>query len=357
MTRDEVALDANGPSVMAIRPHLPAPRGILTGWLTERLNGRGHETAAPNVSRVVDPYTDDVLFDHDAQLALHCIYELSYRGFDGVDDTMERDPAVCELRRDLEDLMESVLRREIRAPSPWPVQTLERLVTSGGGPSLSEFMAEHGTREHLREFSIHRSAYQLKEADPHSWGIPRLSGRAKSAMVEIQFDEYGGGRRGRAHAELFAATMASLGLDASYGHYLERLPGTTLATGNLISLFGTQRRLLPALLGHLALFEMTSTGPMQRYSDALARIGVPEGGREFFDVHVAADAHHEVIALSDLVGGFLESEPRSGREISFGAQALMLVERNFTLGLLDAFRSSRSSLLVGPTRSASIRPS
>lgn len=354
---DEAGRGASGSSVTAIRPLLPAPRGVLTGWLTERLHRRVHDDRSPDVCSVVDPHTDDMLFDDDAQLALHCIYELSYRGFDGVHDAMERDPAICDLRRDLEDLMETVLRREIGELSSWPMQTLEWLAMPGDGPSLSQFMVDHGTREHLRQFAIHRSAYQLKEADPHSWGLPRLSGRAKSAMVEIQFDEYGAGRPGRAHAELFATTMASLGLDSSYGCHLERLPGTTLATGNVISLFGTQRRLLPALLGHLALFEMTSTGPMQRYSDALARIGVGEGGREFFDVHVAADARHEVIALTDLVGGYLESEPCSGREISFGAQALTLVERNFTRSLVDAFRSGRSSLLPDPTDHASARPS
>lgn len=41
---------------------------------------------------------------------------------------------------------------------------------------------------------MHRSAYQLKEADPHSFALPRVpAGRAKAAFVEIQADEYGGG--------------------------------------------------------------------------------------------------------------------------------------------------------------------
>ncbi len=58
---------------------------------------------------------------------------------------------------------------------------------------------------------MHRSAYQLKEADPHSWAIPRLSGPPKAALVEIQADEYGGGRPDRMHAELFADAMEALG--------------------------------------------------------------------------------------------------------------------------------------------------
>ena len=54
---------------------------------------------------------------------------------------------------------------------------------------------------------VHRSAYQLKEADPHSWAIPRLTAAPKAALIEIQADEYGGGRPDQVHAALFARAM------------------------------------------------------------------------------------------------------------------------------------------------------
>ena len=49
-------------------------------------------------------------------------------------------------------------------------------------------------------------------------------------MVEIQADEYGGGDADRIHAELFARSMAALGLDRRYGAYLDALPAVTLRT-------------------------------------------------------------------------------------------------------------------------------
>ncbi|HWI37331.1 MAG TPA: M48 family metalloprotease, partial [Burkholderiales bacterium] len=61
----------------------------------------------------------------------------------------------------------------------------------------------------------------LKEADPHAWVIPRLYGRAKAAMVAIEFDEFGGGRADEIHAQLFADLMADLGLETAYGHYVD----------------------------------------------------------------------------------------------------------------------------------------
>jgi hypothetical protein len=52
---------------------------------------------------------------------------------------------------------------------------------------------------------------------------------------------------------LFADSMRVLDLDPSYdGAYLDRLPASTLATTNLISMFGLHRRLGGALVGHLA---------------------------------------------------------------------------------------------------------
>ena len=96
-------------------------------------------------------------------------------------------------------------------------------------------------------------------------------------MVEIQADEYGDGRAEQdIHAELFARAMEAVGLDATYGAYLDRMPGVTLATVNLMSLFGLHRRLRGAIVGHLALFEMTSSVPNRRYGAGLRRLGYGE---------------------------------------------------------------------------------
>jgi len=115
-----------------------------------------------------------------------------------------------------------------------------------------------GTVDRFREFVIHRSAYQLKEADPHAWAVARLTGRAKVALVEIQSDEYGGGRPDRQHARLFARTMDELELDSGYGAYLDRIPGYTLASVNPTSMFGLNRLPRCSIAGHLALLEMDS---------------------------------------------------------------------------------------------------
>ena len=317
---------------------LPTPRGPLSSALLARLSD-GEPLPQPTLDDI-DPVVDD-----DFQLALWCCYALHYRGFDDVDDALEWDTETLAFRARLEAAFEAALRAEDdpRAIPTDPVVAL-RVITSWAGPPLASTDASSGTRRHLEEFAIHRSAYQLKEADPHTWAIPRLHGPGRSAMIEIQADEYGQGAPGASHAELFAAAMKQLGLDAEFGSYIDRLPGTTLATDNLASMFGLNRRLRGALIGHLALFEMTSVTPMTRYLAAARRIGGLEALERFYEVHVEADAHHAELALHKMVAGFVDTEPTLAADIIFGAAALMRVERRFSKHLLDSWREDRSSL-------------
>lgn len=320
---------------------LPEPRGPLTHWLFELLTGTpARATPAPPRAQ------DDPLYGDDSALALHCLYELHYRGFAGVDEAWEWNPALLATRQDLEAAFEHRVRAEL--PDPGHHQIPRRLYEicdpAEPGPSLSAYLATDGTVEQMREFAVHRSAYQLKEADPHTWAMPRLSGPAKAALVEIQFDEYGSGRTRDMHQNLFALTLAALGLDAGYHAYLDNLPGVTLATTNLVSFFGLHRRWRGALVGHLAVFEMTSVEPMGRYSAALRRFGYDAAARHFYDVHVVADAHHRTVAAEHLAAALVEAEPALAADVVFGAQALTAVEGAFTAHLLRCWKSGRTSL-------------
>jgi heme oxygenase-like protein len=222
---------------------------------------------------------------------------------------------------------------------------LYEVIGAAGGPSLSSFVAERGTLAQVREFAIHHSAYQLKEADPHTWAIPRLAGAVKAAMVEIQADEYGDGVERDMHQTLFGVTMRALGLDVRYGAYVDVLPGFTLATTNLVSFFGLHRRWRGALVGHLAVFEMTSVEPMGRYSLALRRLGFGPVARHFYEVHVVADAHHEQVAAHQLAASLAAQDPRMVADILLGARAIMAVEGNFSANLMAAWTAGRSALL------------
>jgi hypothetical protein len=137
--------------------------------------------------------------------------------------------------------------------------------------------------------------------------------------------------------------MDALGLDSRYGAYVDRIPGVTLATVNLMSMFGLHRRLLGAIVGHLALFEMTSSIPNRRYANGLRRLGVPES-TGFFDEHVVADAVHEAVAAVDLAGGLARAEPWLEPDILWGAAALVELDGRFARHLLESWEAGRCSL-------------
>lgn len=335
---------AGGAAMPGLSSVIPEPCGPITEQLIDHLTRRPHHLSPLLLGPAPDPLHDD-----DAALALYLCYEQHYLGLPGVDEGWEWNPSLLAERRLLEyafeeQLIDLVGAAPIALSGADVRKELLRLATDGSGPSLSEYMQSVGTMDQLREFAIHRSAYQLKEADPHTWGIPRLSGRAKAALVEIQRGEYGDGVIEEVHANLFAGVMEELGLDSSYGAYIDRLPAVTLATCNLVSMFGLHRRWRGALVGHLALFEMCSVGPMGRYAAAVRRLGLDERATRFYDAHVLADDRHQVVALDDMVGGLVSDEPFLGGEVVFGARALAAIEGLFAASLLDAWGQGASAL-------------
>ena len=327
---------------------LPEPRGELSELLLDALAQPPHELPAslPGGHALLEG-------DDDFHVALYCLYELHYRGFEHVDDRWEWDPSLLRVRAELERRFEDALREALAGetaadahtpPSEIP-QRLRELLDGVTGPSLSRFLEMRATADQFREVLVHKSAYQLKEADPHSFAIPRLSGRPKVALVEVQFDEYGGGKPERQHARLFANTMEALGLDGGYGAYLDVIPGHTLAAVNLMSLFGLHRRLRGAIVGHLAVLEMDSTQPNRRYGNGLRRLGFDERATDFFDEHVEADAVHEALAAHDLAGALAQDDPRIAPDILLGARAMLLLDSYSGGQIIECFLEERTSLL------------
>ncbi|MFG2817523.1 iron-containing redox enzyme family protein [Streptomyces sp. NPDC048410] len=320
-------------------PPLPQPRGDLSAAVVSALTAR--DTAPTDTPpATVDPYGEDL------QLALYTLYELHYRGFVGVPEELEWDPGLLTLRRSLERPFLAALRRDT-PPGASAEEALDALLVEPVGyddSSVSHHLQRDGELWQLQEYAALRSLYHLKEADPHAWVIPRLRGRAKAAMVAVEFDEFGAGRPDEIHARLYADLMTDLGLDTAYGHYLDRAPAPALATVNLMSLFGLHRALRGALVGHFATVEVTSSPGSRRMAAALRRTGAGAGAQRFYDEHVEADAVHEQIVRRDVVGGLLADEPHLDTDIAFGVHATGLLEDRFGSHVLKAWRQQHSAL-------------
>ncbi|MER5676134.1 MULTISPECIES: iron-containing redox enzyme family protein [Streptomyces] len=300
-------------------PPLPRARGELSAGVIAFLRDDG---ALPDrgAARDADPYGDDL------QLALYVCYELHYRGFAGVRPELEWDPPLLTVRGALEDRFLTALRHDVPATDELDGVLEGLLVEPIRGSGVSWFLQDRGELRHLREYAIQRSLYHLKEADPHAWVLPRLSGRAKAGMAAIEYDEFGAGRADRVHAGLFAGLMSDLGLDTAYGRYLDQGCAPMLALVNVMSLFGLHRRLRGALVGHFAAVEITSSPGSRRLAHAMKRNGAGPAAEFFYTEHVEADAVHEQVVRRDVIGGLLDEEPAMATDIAFGITATSYLE-------------------------------
>ncbi|SDM63479.1 Iron-containing redox enzyme [Geodermatophilus siccatus] len=326
---------------------LPEPGGPLTSALCTDLTSGELAAATVELAERSAATAADPLLDEDLQLALAICYELHYRGFDGVAETWEWDPELLRLRAHLERAHTAALRAlvgELEVTDEPVDRQLTALIAADDGPSLSSYMSRSGSLEQWREYLTLRSVYHLKEADPHTFAVPRLSGRAKAAMVEIQADEYGGGSAERMHSRLFAGMMRDLGLDAGYGALWDDAPAAAFASVNTMSLFGLHRRWRGAALGHLACVEMTSSEPSRRYAAGLRRLGYDGTTTVFYDEHVEADAVHEQIASVDMCGSLVAEEPALTADVLFGAACSLAMDGLAARHLLGAWEAGRSAL-------------
>ena len=329
-------------------PQLPVAAGPLSATVIEVL---GQRPPRRHLTRIDAPVTDSDPWGLDLHLALYICYELHYRGFRGVDPAWEWNPALLHLRSHLEAaFLDAVIdavgpiEDGASAAAEMDAISLEPVDGSPEAVGPSYYLRDKGTWEQAREYFVQRSLYHLKEADPHAWVIPRLSGQAKASFVAIEFDEFGGGRGEDLHQQLFADLLAAAHLDASYLGYIDSVPAEALSAVNLMSLFGLHREFRGATIGHFASTEITSPPGSARLVEGFERLGAPEPCIRFYREHVEADAVHEQVVRTDVVGELVRTEPQLERDIIFGIRAHAAVENRLADLVMTAWANGESSL-------------
>ena len=303
---------------------LPRPRGSLSEGVLAALRG------GPRDLRAAPDHVDD------EQLSLWLLHSLHYRGWDGVDDRLEWDPALLGVRQGLEDELEARLRA--RFPGDVPDgdvgEALFDYVAAYDGPALSPYVQKEATLEEVLELLRHRSLYHLQEFDPTLWVVPRLPVRPKAALMELAFDEYGDGNPHRLHSHLFARGLAAVGLDDRPGAYVDEAPVEVLEQNNAMSLLGLHRRHRAAAVGHLAAFEATSSLPSRRLARGLERLGLDDTLVGYYTEHVTADAVHDQLACRAVCGALVEEEPDLREDVFWGAFTCLDLEARYAGAML-----------------------
>jgi hypothetical protein len=309
---------------------LPAPRGALSERVFSDLR-TDPTRLGPGLTEL------DAAGEVDAALTLWVLHELSYRGFSDVAEESEWEPAVLAVRRHLERDLETRLRERWpghEVPRDTIADDLMAFIEADNGPSVASYVHTHATEEQVLELIRWRSIYHLKESDPSTWTLPRLTVGPKAALAELQYDEYGAGRPERLHAHLFALGMEVLGLSTGYGDYLDECPLEVLEMNNVMSLFGLHGRLRGASMGHLAAFEVTSSIPSRYLVQGLQRLGMPKEIIDYYAEHVVADSVHDQVAVRSICATLAADEPEQAEDIFFGAFTCLDQEARFARALL-----------------------
>jgi hypothetical protein len=304
---------------------LPRPRGDLSSAVVAALGGELDWDRVP----LVEPSSDE-----DALLTAWIAHELHHRGFAELQDA-EWTPELIAVRMRVERDLEARLRERSvgQLPESADPDVLLDFVRDDPGRSLAAHVQRSATADQVRELLWFRSIYHLKEADPTAWTVPRLPGPSRAALAELQYDEYGAGRPERLHARLFTEGMRATGLDTREGAAIDDVPLEVLEMNVTLTMFGLQRRLRGASVGHLVAFEASSSGPSRRMARGLRRLGFPEEMAAYYDEHVEADAVHEQTAARFIAGALVEAEPELADDVAFGVFTCLDLEDRFAAAM------------------------
>ena len=300
---------------------LPLERGPISRHVIETLAG------ADDGATHRDRARPGMLADADVQLALWILYELHYRGFDGRARRPRVGPRACSACGARSSVrFEHELRGAARRPligcpaRATSADQLVALVDADDGPSLGDLPAARASREQVLDFLRERSVQQLKESDPQSFVLPRLDGAAKvgprrAAVRRVR-------RRPSRTAARHAVRRRPRGRRARPDLrrvHRRGLRAVSLACANVMSMFGLNRRLRGAAMGHLAAFEATSSVPSRKIAAGIERVGLPDAVAAYFHEHVEADAVHEQVAIQRHLRRLVADEPALRDDVLFGA--------------------------------------
>ncbi|MFJ7149066.1 iron-containing redox enzyme family protein [Streptomyces sp. NPDC100445] len=174
---------------------------------------------------------------------------------------------------DLLDALEHRLREEEDDPSP-----------------SERYLAEHATAAEFTHVVAQFAVDGLVESQSHLGVLPRLTHRARMAVMRVLIDEFGCGNEAREHARLYEHLAEELGLSTDPFHHAARACEETLAYVNLFHWLASRAPTPDYFLGAYAYFESSVLYGFRCYARACARLGIANG--QYYAEHLHIDAFH-----------------------------------------------------------------
>lgn len=208
----------------------------------------------------------------------------------------------------------------------------EALKGSGPGEAdpLFPWLAETASMEEMRWFLLQEVAGEAGFEDLVAMAQVKMPARPKLELARNYWDEMGRGSAAGMHGPMLDRLAAALDLNPR----IDETVWPSLALGNTLVAFSTQRRYAYHALGALGAVELTAPWRAAHVAEGLKRLGVGVE-RKYFALHATLDIAHSEAWNEEVLRPLAAERPECVRALAEGAiMRLMAGARCF-----DAYRT------------------
>jgi hypothetical protein len=216
---------------------------------------------------------------------------------------MSRLPA-ASLRRE-RDVAEALKRRAAEDVAPEP---------SADGLYFRDRAGEAGYRRLIAIASLDG----LVEASQLSRTLGGASNKVHEVLTRLLVEEYGGGRLARKHSSFFTRMLEEFGMSTEPEFYFDAVPWEVLAAINHSFLLSERKRHFLRYVGGLLYTEVSVPAGFENYRAAAERLGLSQGARGYWELHIKEDERHGRWMLDDVALPLASMYPRDAWELLLG---------------------------------------
>jgi hypothetical protein len=200
----------------------------------------------------------------------------------------------------------------------------------GQGDALFPWLAERATLQAMRWFVEQEAAGEAGFDDLVAMAQVKTPTQAKLELARNYWDEMGRGNAKGMHGPMLEALVHALDVAPS----IESTVAPSLALGNTMAAFATNRMYAYHALGALGVIELTAPGRAAQVSLALRRLKVSAKARHYFDLHAVLDVKHSEAWNREVFASLVRDDPECARYLAEGA----LIRLQCGADCFDAYR-------------------
>lgn len=188
---------------------------------------------------------------------------------------------------------------------------------AGTHPFYRTFLRDEANAESVKVFLAQETTLDPRFDDILALMQVGTSGSEKMEIAKNYFDEMGCGDELGVHTYLFGKALAALGIDDQY--LKSALLPESRVSGNLSACLVLNQRHHYKALGYYGVSEYIAP---RRFKDLVAgwrRLGLPEEGLAYHDLHIRIDAVHGKAWFDNVIRPLVDRDPRVVKEIAVGA--------------------------------------